>query len=130
VHLHCLVPGGALNAQGQWNPAKSTYLFPVRALSRHLRGGFVSRLRRAIEQGRFKRIDDRGQIEAMLDTLMATKWVVYSKPYLRRPETVVDYLGRYSHRIALSDTRILDIEGGRVDLARLSRRAPQGHDAR
>ena len=48
VHLHCLIPGGTLGADGQWHPAKSTYLFPVRALSRHVRGCFVSRLRQAI----------------------------------------------------------------------------------
>jgi len=117
VHLHCLVPGGALTEQGQWNPAKSTYLFPVRALSHHVRGGFVSRLRQAITDGRLPRLKDTAQIEQMLDTLMATDWVVYSKPCLTHTETVVDYLGRYSHRIALSDTRLLDFEDGQVELA-------------
>jgi hypothetical protein len=117
VHLHCLVPGGALSAQGQWNPAKSTYLFPVRALSRHVRGGFVSRLRRAVAAGRLKRIEDPAQVDAMIDVLMATDSVVYSKPCLTRTETVVDYLGRYSHRIALSDRRILAFEDGRARLA-------------
>ncbi len=117
VHLHCLVPGGALTERCEWNPAKSTYLFPVRALSRHVRGGFVSRLRRALNDGRFERIESTQQIDTMLDALMATQWVVYSKACLTRTETVVDYLGRYSHRIALSDARILDFEGGRVDLA-------------
>lgn len=117
VHLHCLVPGGALTEQGQWNPAKSTYLFPVRALSRQVRGGFVSRLRQAIHEGRLARIKDVTQIEEMLDTLMGIEWVVYSKPCLTHTETVVDYLGRYSHRIALSDARILDFEDGQVDLA-------------
>ena len=117
VHLHCLVPGGALSDQGQWNPAKSTYLFPVRALSRHVRGGFVRGLRRAIKEGRLKRIEERTEVDALLDTLMATEWVVYAKPCLARTETVVDYLGRYSHRIALSDRRILSFEDERVALA-------------
>jgi hypothetical protein len=49
-------PGGALGADGNWHPANSTYLFPVRALSRHFRGGFVSRLRQAFEAGRLPRI--------------------------------------------------------------------------
>jgi hypothetical protein len=53
----------------------------------------------------------------MLDTLMASEWVVYSKPCITRTETVVDYLGRYSHRIALSDGRLLAFANGRVDLA-------------
>jgi hypothetical protein len=117
VHLHCLVPGGALSGQGQWHPAKSTYLFPVRALSRHIRGGFVSRLRQAVKDGRLKRIEDPAQVDAMLDALMAAEWVVYSKPCIARTETVVDYLGRYSHRIALSDGRILALDDGRVELA-------------
>jgi len=117
VHLHCLVPGRALSAQGRWHPATSTYLFPVRALSRHVRGGFVSRLREGIEAGRFPRIEDRAQIDAVLDALMATNWVVYSKPCITHTETVVAYLGRYSHRIALSDGRILAFTDGQVDLA-------------
>jgi len=89
----------------------------VRALSRHVRGGFVSRLRRAVTDGRFKRINDPVQVDAMLDTQMATDWVVYSKPCITRTETVVDYLGRYSHRIALSDRRILAFAHGRARLA-------------
>jgi hypothetical protein len=117
VHLHCLVPGGALGADGTWHPAKSTYLFPVRALARHVRGGFVSRLRRAIKDGRLERIADAAQIKAMLDALMATDWVVYSKPCLTHTETVVDYLGRYTHRIALSDARLLSFADQRVELA-------------
>lgn len=117
VHLHCLVPGGAFAADGSWHAAKGTYLFPVRALSRHVRGGFVSGLRRAFTAGRLKRIEDPAQVAAMLDTLMATEWVVYSKPCITHTETVVDYLVRYSHRIALSDGRILAFEDGSVDLA-------------
>ncbi|MEY6434039.1 transposase, partial [Thioalkalicoccus limnaeus] len=115
VHLHCLVPGGALGTDGTWHPAKSTYLFPVRALSRHFRGGFVSRLRRAVADGRLARLD-AAEIDQMLDALMARDWVVYSKPCLTHTETVVDYLGRYSHRIALSDARLVNFDGERVAL--------------
>lgn len=117
VHLHCLVPGGALGADGGWHAARSTYLFPVRALCRHVRGGFVSRLRRAFQDGRLGRIEEPAQVAAMLDTLMATDWVVYAKPCITHTETVVDYLGRYSHRIALSDRRLLGFANGQVDLA-------------
>lgn len=116
VHLHCLVPGGALTAQGEWHPAKSTYLFPVKALSRHLRGGFVSRLRQRCQEGHLPRLDAPAEIQTMLDTLMVQEWVVYTKPCLTHTATVVDYLGRYSHRIALSDRRILAVEGGQVQL--------------
>ena len=117
VHLHCLVPGGAFGADGTWHPAKSTYLFPVRALSRHFRGGFVSRLRRAVEDGRLSRISDRTQVARVLKTLMGTEWVVFSKSCLSRTDSVVEYLGRYSHRIALSDNRLVGFDGESVDLA-------------
>ena len=117
VHLHCLVPGGALAVDGTWHPAKSTYLFPVRALSRHVRGGCVSRLRRAWEAGALSRLSGRAEVDRVLNALMATEWVVYSKPCLARTETVVDYLGRYSHRIALADSRLSDFDGDTVDLS-------------
>jgi len=117
VHLHCLVPGGGFSTAGAWHPARSTYLFPVRALSRHFRGRFVSRLRRAYEAGALPRIRDRAELDRILNALMGAEWAVYSKPCLARTETVVEYLGRYSHRIALSDSRILDFADGQVALS-------------
>jgi hypothetical protein len=117
VHLHCLVPGGARGGDGSWHPASSTYLFPVRALSRHFRGGFVHRLRRAWEAGKLARLREPAAIAATLDALMGSEWVVYSKPCITHTDTVVDYLGRYSHRIALSDQRLLSFANGEVELA-------------
>lgn len=76
VHLHCLVPGGAFAADGTWHPAKSTYLFPVRALSRHFRGGLVRRLRRAFKEGGLTRITPQ-EVERVLNALMQPEWVVY-----------------------------------------------------
>jgi hypothetical protein len=116
VHLHVLCPGGALGDDGQWHPAKSTYLFPVRALARHFRGGFISRLRRAIKRGECPDVGDDADVRTRLDALMATDWVVYSKPVLTATDQVVDYLGRYSHRIALSDHRLQPGSDGQVRL--------------
>ena len=107
VHLHCLVPGGALGADGQWHAARSNYLFPVRALSRRFRGHIVAALRAAATAGELHRITRPGEIDSLLSALMAKEWVVYSKPCPGRAESVVDYLGRYSHRIAISDERIV-----------------------
>jgi hypothetical protein len=115
VHLHCLLPGGAFAADGRWRSARSTYLFPVRALSRHFRGGFVSRLRQAVEQGRLPRLDP-AQIGPVLDELMRVEWNVYTKPCLGHTETVVNYLGRYTHRIGLSDQRLRALDEGQVQL--------------
>ena len=114
VHLHCLIPGGVLNPQGQWNRAKSTYLFPVRALSRHVRGYMVSALRAAAHRGELSRITRPGDIDQTLDTLMQEDWVVYSKPCVSHTDTVVAYLARYSHRIAINEHRLVAMDEERV----------------
>ncbi|WP_296899996.1 IS91 family transposase [Thiohalocapsa sp.] len=116
VHLHCLVPGGALGSDGTWHPVTGNYLFPVAALSRSFRGRFVSALRQAYTDGKLHRIAEPKEVDALLDDLMATDWVVYAKHCLTHTETVVDYLGRYTHRIALSDSRLIASDGETVQL--------------
>jgi len=110
VHLHCLVPGGALSGEGRWRAVKGQYLFPVRALSRHFRGHMVSALREAAARGELKRINRAGEVDAVLASLMAQEWVVYTKHCLRHTDTVIAYLARYSHRIAISNARIVDLD--------------------
>jgi hypothetical protein len=116
VHLHCLLPGGALSAQGDWKPSNSHYLFPVRALSRRFRGLMVSRLRACAQAGELTRITRPGEIDTMLEQLMAQNWVVYSKPCLKAGERVIEYLSRYTHRSAISNGRLLSLEQDRVAL--------------
>jgi len=116
VHLHCLVAGGALTKTGAWHPAKSNYLFPVRALSRDFRGRMVRYLRQSAEQGELHRITQPEEIDLRLDELMKTDWVVYTKAYLNRSETVVGYLARYSRKTALSNRRIQQIDDNQVHL--------------
>jgi len=116
VHLHCLIPGGALGSENQWNPAKNTYLFPVKALSRVFRGKMVSALRVARKKGELKRITHRNEIDKTLDTLMDKDWVVYSRHCLTTTHSVIDYLGRYSHRIALNNARLSGLYQGKVRL--------------
>ena len=117
VHLHCLVPGGALGDDGGWHAARGAYLFPVRALSRRFRGAFVSRLRARIDAGELPRLTNSVQVKVVLDQLMQTEWVVYTKACLEHTETVVEYLARYSHRIALADHRLGPVDAhGRVAL--------------
>ena len=109
VHLHCLVPAGAWNeAQQQWHPAKSNYLFPVRALSRKFRGAMVSALRQAHQAQELDRLTDKQQIDDTLNQLMRSEWVVYTKANIQRPETIVNYLARYTHKIAIDDYRLID----------------------
>jgi len=114
VHLHCLLPGGALSLdQCQWHPAKSTYLFPVRALSRVFRAKMVSGLRRAWRSDQLSRVT-RDDVDALLNGLMCKEWVVYSKTTLHHASTVVKYLSRYTHKIAISNQRLLAMDDKHV----------------
>lgn len=114
VHLHCLIPAGALSLDQQhWHPAKSNYLFPVKALSRHFRGAMVSALRCAYKNGELHRLRS-GEVDHKLNQLMQGEWVVYSKAYLKKAKTIVRYLSRYSHKMAISDARIKEIKDRQV----------------
>jgi hypothetical protein len=114
VHVHCLVPGGVLTDSGQWHKAKGHYLFPVRALSRRFRGRMVSLLRVSANAGELHRLANSGEVDGMLNRLMQQEWVVYTRHCLNQADTVVDYLARYTHRIAISNGRLLSMEGNRV----------------
>jgi hypothetical protein len=114
VHLHCLIPGGTLGSNNEWHAAKSNYLFPVKALSRHYRGNMVSALRSAVNQDKLSRVTHPGEIDIVLNQLMQKDWVVYSKHCLNRTDSIIGYLARYTHRIAISNQRIIDIDEDRV----------------
>jgi hypothetical protein len=114
VHLHCLVPGGAFNATtGQWHSARSTYLFPVRALSRVFRATLVSALRQAYKNHQLNNLSPE-HVDLTLNRLMAKDWVVYNKPTLHHAQTVVKYLSRYTHKIAISNQRIQAMDDEQV----------------
>lgn len=100
-HLHCIVPKGGVSKAGFWKKGKSkdNFLFSVKALSSKYRGLFVSKLRKALPQ----------LPQSLYDNLFKTAWVVYAKPPFGKPENVIEYLGRYTHKIAISNHRILSI---------------------
>jgi ssDNA-binding Zn-finger/Zn-ribbon topoisomerase 1 len=114
VHLHCLVPGGAIGEQEQWHAAKSNYLFPVKALSRHYRGNLVSALRQAASEDKLSRVTNPDEVDTALNRLMQKDWVVYSKPCLNRTDGIIGYLAKYTHRIAVSNHRIIDMDRHQV----------------
>jgi len=113
VHVHALVPGGALTAGGAWVAAKRGFLFPVHALSRVFRGKFVAALNAARQDGKLRGDAAWGDL---LTRLYAHDWVVYAKQSLGGPEQVLDYLGRYTHRVAISNERILGMTADTVSL--------------
>ncbi len=117
IHLHCLVPGGVINTDLQWRGCKGDYLFPVKALSRVYRGKFISALREAANQGKLHRVTRSETIPAMLRILKTKAWIVYSKACLHQPETVIRYLGRYTRRIAISDSRLQRIDNTKQQIS-------------
>ena len=113
-HVHCLVPAGGLGTDGRWIPARKDYLVPVRALSRLFRGIFMQRAKRLVPD------------EAWATCVWKHDWVVYAKTTVRRPDAVLAYLGRYVHRIAITNSRILSIDDGRVTFRYRRVGDPQG----
>ena len=108
-HLHCLIPSGALSLdQSRWIAARPNFLFPVKALSVVFRGKFLDLLTQAREKGRIETPSER------LKALRKKNWIVYAKKPFGSPRTVLDYLGRYTHRVALSNERILSVQNGQV----------------
>jgi hypothetical protein len=99
-HLHCIVPGAGVNAKGQLIPitAKGKYLFPVKALSKVFRAKYIALLR---EKGITS--------QALIERLLQKDWVVYAKRPFGGPQQVIEYLGRYTHKIAISNHRLQDV---------------------
>lgn len=111
-HLHCLVPAGALSFdQNQWIAARKNFLFPVKALSRVFRGKFLASLKRSVDRGKIASTDNE------LKASRQKNWIVYAKKPFGSPQTVLDYLGRYTHRVALSNDRLVQIDNGQVTLS-------------
>lgn len=103
-HLHCIVPGGALTNKG-WNPSKKGFLFPVKVMSKIFRGIYVSELRKAYKN---LKLPDNTNFDNLLNNVMKKDWVVYSKEPFAGPEKLLDYFGRYTHKVAISNNRILN----------------------
>lgn len=114
-HLHCIVPSGGLDKQGNWqNPKKggSNFLFPILAMNKVYRSYFLKHLKIALEEGLLSLPHEfpMGKpYKVWKENLYKKEWVVYTKPPFSKPENVVNYLARYSHRIAISNHRIINV---------------------
>jgi predicted Zn-ribbon and HTH transcriptional regulator len=120
-HLHCLVPAGALSSdQKRWTPARKNFLFPVKALSIVFRGKFLDLLKKAFDRnkllfvGQTVSLADSVAFNLLINALRKKPWIVYAKKPFGSPVHVLDYLGRYTHRVALSNDRILSARNGAV----------------
>ena len=117
-HIHCIVPGGGLSpgdstklATGgsRWISCKSGFFLPVRVLSSVFRGKFLDLLKRSRAKGKLRGAEDEANFNRLLNASAKTDWVVYAKPPFGGPQQVLKYLARYTHRIAISNRRLVAI---------------------
>jgi hypothetical protein len=120
-HLHCVVPGGGLAPDGtHWVSCRPGFFLPVRVLSRVFRGKFLAMLQAVFDRGKLSfhgqqsHLADPAVFRRRLDELRQGEWVVYAKPPFGGPEQVLKYLARYTHRVAISNRRLLKLEEGKV----------------
>ena len=116
-HVHCVVPAGGLAEDGRsWKPCRPGFFLPVRVLSRLFRGKFLAELSEAFRDGRLEfhgclaPYRNSAAFNRLLHEACRTDWVVYAKPPFDRPEHVLEYLARYTHRVALSNHRLLHVD--------------------
>lgn len=115
-HVHCIVPGGGQNALGQWVDSRKKFFIPVKVLSRMFRGKFLHHLVQAKLEfhGSQEYLSNESAFRNLIDSLYGKEWIVYCKPPFKDAACVVEYLGRYTHRVAISNNRILSMENGMV----------------
>ena len=121
-HLHCIVPGGGISPdQTRWVACKPGFFLPVRVLSRCFRDLFLDQLRAAFANGELRCSGalagwaDPGAFAARLDAAAQTDWVVFAKPPFAGPRQVLGYLGRYTHRVAIANSRLVRLDDGQVN---------------
>jgi hypothetical protein len=120
-HLHCIVTAGGLSPDGKrWIPCNEDFFLPVKVVSRLFRGKFLAYLKKAYEKnrisfpGKIAHLKEERALKALLNTLYGQEWNVYCKPSFRNAETLMEYLGRYTHRVAISNDRLVKMQGDQV----------------
>lgn len=120
-HLHCVVPGGGLSSDcDKWIACAKTFFLPVRVLSRVFRGKFIQYLKEAWADGKLRfhgqlaHLSSDEAFRQLLNRSCRQEWVVHAKPPFGGPEQVLRYLARYTHRVAIANSRLVRLENGRV----------------
>ena len=120
-HLHCVIPGGGLSSDHErWINCLPGFFLPVKVLSRLFRRLFLDALQQAFDEGKLRFFSELASLEnaahfaAYLQPLRDSEWVVYAKPPFGGPQQVLAYLGRYTHRVAISNQRLLSLHNGQV----------------
>ena len=122
-HVHCVVPSGGLSPdRSRWISGRPRYFLPVRVLSRLFRGKLLHALKKAAEEGQLtfggstEYLSDTRAFDRWIARLFKHEWVVYSKPPFGSPQQVLKYLARYTHRVAISDSRLVSMVNRRLTL--------------
>jgi predicted Zn-ribbon and HTH transcriptional regulator len=120
-HLHCIIPAGALSFdKKKWTPARKKYLFRVESLAKEFQKRYLRKLERVYKQeklcfpGKTKEFADKQNFMRLIEILWNKQWITYSKKPFGGPKQVLEYLGRYTHRVGITNNRIVSIDEGRV----------------
>jgi hypothetical protein len=111
-HVHCVVTGGGLSTDGRWVAAKPRFLFAIKVLMRVFRGKLLSKLEKALDDGTLQADDP--DPKGALRRAARKDWNVYSKPPFAGPDQVLRYIGRYTHRIAISNARLVSMDHSQI----------------
>ena len=120
-HLHCLVPGGALSfTKDRWIPANESFLFRAKSLAKEFKKRYLCLLKTAYHKnelifpGKTACYKSQDKFSRLIESVFSAKWITYAKRPFAGPEQVLEYLGRYTHRVAISNHRIKSIDNGKV----------------
>jgi len=120
-HLHCLIPAGALSfKKDRWIPAKESFLFRIESLAKAFKNCYLQKLKSAYQNqklifpGNTAHFASEKGFQKLLSSLFKAKWIAYAKRPFAGPQQVLEYLGRYTHRVAISNNRIVSIDKGKV----------------
>jgi hypothetical protein len=120
-HLHCLIPAGVLSfTKDRWMPAKESFLFRIQSLEKEFNKRYLQKLQTAylndklIFPGNTAKYHSQQEFKKLVQSLSKVQWIAYAKRPFAGPQQVLDYLGRYTHRVAISNNRIVSIDNGQV----------------
>jgi len=122
-HIHCIIPGGGISFDGKkWVSCKKDFFIPVKVLSKVFQGKYLDCLKQAYEKGELRfdgqisSLGTKDNFKKLLDDLYNQNWHVYCKPSFKNPQKVIEYLGRYTHRVAISNDRVIKLENDKVTI--------------
>ena len=115
-HIHCIVPAGGIDKIGKWRNSKKKFFIPVKVLSRKFRGKFLYYLKKEELKfyGKNEYLNNKQNFDELMSKMYNKEWISYCKPPFENAKSVIKYLGRYTHRVAISNERILSEENGEV----------------